>query len=130
MSGVLYKWTVVCYTSGLWYEWCAIQVDCGVLYKWTVVCYTSGLWCAVQVDWCEWCAIQVDCGVLYKWTVQNCTEVLERLRDGSFGSCDKMAADYQAQCHNLFPHAHIFLPASEKVKASTEGVVLTNGSLS
>lgn len=64
------------------------------------------------------------------WCFQNCTSVLQSLSEGSFGSCEKTIQDYQAQCHTLFPHAHAFLLPTANAKTGTEGMVLTNGSLS
>ncbi|KAL8581006.1 N-alpha-acetyltransferase 15, NatA auxiliary subunit [Nucella lapillus] len=69
-------------------------------------------------------------------TLETCTDVLRTLKEDSFGACEKTISDYQAQCHVLFPHAHAFmLPSSitathAKGAPPSEGVVLTNGSLS
>ncbi|XP_070168263.1 N-alpha-acetyltransferase 15, NatA auxiliary subunit [Polyergus mexicanus] len=43
-------------------------------------------------------------------TLQNCTKVLEALRNGDFGHCDDTIADYMTRCHARFPFATAFRP--------------------
>ncbi|EFA02495.1 N-alpha-acetyltransferase 16, NatA auxiliary subunit isoform X2 [Tribolium castaneum] len=45
-------------------------------------------------------------------TLQNCVNVAEALRRGDFGSCDAQLEDYIKKCHNRFPFAADFKPAS------------------
>ena len=48
-------------------------------------------------------------------TLQNCTKVLESLRNGDFGHCDSTIADYMAKCHKYFPYATAFRPPETKL---------------
>ncbi|CAD1469490.1 unnamed protein product, partial [Heterotrigona itama] len=48
-------------------------------------------------------------------TLQNCTKVLESLRNGDFGHCDSTIADYMTKCHKYFPYATAFRPSETKV---------------
>ncbi|XP_071862759.1 N-alpha-acetyltransferase 15/16 [Bombus fervidus] len=48
-------------------------------------------------------------------TLQNCTKVLESLRNGDFGHCDSTIADYMTKCHKYFPYATAFRPPETKL---------------
>ncbi|KAG8180877.1 hypothetical protein JTE90_015802 [Oedothorax gibbosus] len=41
-------------------------------------------------------------------TIQCCVEVLEAMRNGDLGSCDKELASFLAKCRELFPYAAVF----------------------
>ncbi|GBP12498.1 N-alpha-acetyltransferase 15, NatA auxiliary subunit [Eumeta japonica] len=43
-------------------------------------------------------------------TIQGCVEVLEALREGEFGSCERAVEDYVAECTKKFPYAIAFKP--------------------
>lgn len=45
-------------------------------------------------------------------TLQNCTKVLQALRNEEFGSCPEQVAEYEARCHVRFPYAQVFRPPS------------------
>ncbi|KAG7203683.1 hypothetical protein KM043_013711 [Ampulex compressa] len=51
-------------------------------------------------------------------TLQNCTKVLEALRNGDFGHCDSTIADYIVKCHKRFPYATAFRPPESKAMAN------------
>jgi len=53
-------------------------------------------------------------------TLQNCTKVLEALRNGDFGHCDDTIADYMAKCHARFPFATAFRPPEPKANNHQE----------
>ncbi|KAM0724811.1 N-alpha-acetyltransferase 15, NatA auxiliary subunit [Formica fusca] len=53
-------------------------------------------------------------------TLQNCTKVLEALRNGDFGHCDDTIADYVAKCHVRFPFATAFRPPEPKANNHQE----------
>lgn len=53
-------------------------------------------------------------------TLQNCTKVLEALRNGDFGHCDDTIADYMAKCHVRFPFATAFRPPEPKANNHQE----------
>ncbi|KAL6435663.1 hypothetical protein ACFW04_005527 [Cataglyphis niger] len=53
-------------------------------------------------------------------TLQNCTKVLEALRNGDFGHCDDTIADYMAKCHVQFPFATAFRPPEPKANNHQE----------
>ncbi|CAG4976366.1 unnamed protein product [Colias eurytheme] len=44
--------------------------------------------------------------------VQGCVEVLESLRNGDFGPCDKEIEEYIEACRKKFPYAIAFKPPS------------------
>ncbi|GIX98249.1 n-alpha-acetyltransferase 15, NatA auxiliary subunit [Caerostris darwini] len=46
-------------------------------------------------------------------TIQNCIEVLEAMRNGDLGSCDKEMASFLTKCQELFPYATVFRQAHE-----------------
>lgn len=50
--------------------------------------------------------------------LQNCTEVLQALKNGEFGSCPEQVADYKARCHVQFPYAQVFRPPSTSCQSS------------
>ncbi|XP_045504813.1 N-alpha-acetyltransferase 15, NatA auxiliary subunit [Colias croceus] len=45
-------------------------------------------------------------------TIQGCVEVLESLRNGDFGPCDKEIEEYIEACRKKFPYAIAFKPPS------------------
>ncbi|XP_003703292.1 N-alpha-acetyltransferase 15/16 isoform X2 [Megachile rotundata] len=47
-------------------------------------------------------------------TLENCTKVLESMRNGDFGDCDTAIADFMAKCHKRFPYATAFRPPETK----------------
>lgn len=53
-------------------------------------------------------------------TLQNCTKVLEALRNGDFGHCDDTIDDYMARCHAQFPFATAFRPPEPKANNHQE----------
>lgn len=59
---------------------------------------------------------------------QTCCHVLESLKSGDFGCCDKTVQEYQMKCHSLFPCAAVFMNPSPKVVGDC--AILTNGSVS
>jgi hypothetical protein len=44
------------------------------------------------------------------WYLQNCTRVLQALRNEEFGSCPEQVAEYEARCRVNFPYAQVFRP--------------------
>ncbi|XP_021921267.1 N-alpha-acetyltransferase 15, NatA auxiliary subunit isoform X1 [Zootermopsis nevadensis] len=50
--------------------------------------------------------------------LQNCTKVLQALRNEEFGSCPEKVAEYEARCHVQFPHAQVFRPPSAVCQSS------------
>lgn len=46
-------------------------------------------------------------------TIENCFEVLEAMRNGDLGSCDKEMASFLTKCQELFPYATVFRQAHE-----------------
>jgi hypothetical protein len=46
--------------------------------------------------------------------LENCTKVLEALRNGDFGLCEQAIADYTSKCHERFPYAMAFHPPESK----------------
>jgi len=53
-------------------------------------------------------------------TLQNCTKVLDALRNGDFGHCDDTIADYMTKCHVRFPFATAFRPPEPKTNNHQE----------
>ncbi|CAK9804652.1 N-alpha-acetyltransferase 15, NatA auxiliary subunit [Anthophora plagiata] len=47
--------------------------------------------------------------------LQNCTKVLESLRNGDFGHCETTITDYMVKCHKHFPYATAFRPPEPKL---------------
>ncbi|XP_058789166.1 N-alpha-acetyltransferase 15, NatA auxiliary subunit [Phymastichus coffea] len=47
-------------------------------------------------------------------SLENCTRVLEALRNGDFGLCEQQLADYTVKCHERFPYATAFRSAEAK----------------
>ncbi|XP_034778241.2 N-alpha-acetyltransferase 16, NatA auxiliary subunit-like [Acipenser ruthenus] len=58
-------------------------------------------------------------GDLTDRNVKTCTEVLEALLAGSFGSCNAQTEEYRTKCHHLFPLASIFMSSSNETDQST-----------
>lgn len=55
-----------------------------------------------------------------------CTEVLEVLQSGEFGSdCDQIIQDYKDKCHELFPLAKAFHPVTPKQEPLPNGDVIS-----
>ncbi|XP_045778585.1 N-alpha-acetyltransferase 15, NatA auxiliary subunit isoform X2 [Maniola jurtina] len=48
-------------------------------------------------------------------SIQGCVEVLESLRDGDFGPCEKETEEYIEACRVRFPYANAFKPPAELV---------------
>ncbi|XP_011499374.1 PREDICTED: N-alpha-acetyltransferase 15, NatA auxiliary subunit [Ceratosolen solmsi marchali] len=46
--------------------------------------------------------------------LENCTKILEALRNGDFGLCEQAIADYTSKCHERFPYATAFHPPESK----------------
>ncbi|CAH1634752.1 unnamed protein product [Spodoptera littoralis] len=46
-------------------------------------------------------------------SIQGCVDVLDSLRDGDFGPCEKEIEQYIEACRKKFPYAIAFKPASE-----------------
>lgn len=53
-------------------------------------------------------------------TLQNCTKVLEALRNGDFGHCDDTIEDFMTKCHVRFPFATAFRPPEPKTNNHQE----------
>lgn len=47
-------------------------------------------------------------------TLENCTKVLESMRNGDFSDCDAAITDFMAKCHKRFPYATAFRPPETK----------------
>lgn len=50
---------------------------------------------------------------------QNCTNVLQSLRKGAFGSCESQVEDYVNKCNKRFPYAAAFKPPVQETKEAT-----------
>lgn len=50
--------------------------------------------------------------------LNNCTRVLDALRNNDFGACDAAIEDYIDKCHKRFPYATAFRPPEAKVTAN------------
>jgi len=63
------------------------------------------------------------------WCLQNCTKVLQALKNGEFGSCPEQVAEYKARCHVQFPYAQVFRPPSTSCQSSptTESNHISDG---
>ncbi|XP_030638927.1 N-alpha-acetyltransferase 15, NatA auxiliary subunit a [Chanos chanos] len=60
-------------------------------------------------------------------TTENCSEVVQALKDGSLGSeQQKVLESYRASCHSLYPYALAFMPPGYQDNTA----VTTNGDLS
>jgi peptide alpha-N-acetyltransferase len=61
--------------------------------------------------------------------LQNCTKVLQALKNGEFGSCPEQFAEYKAHCHVQFPYAQVFRPPSTSCQSSptTESNHISDG---
>ncbi|XP_050682768.1 N-alpha-acetyltransferase 15, NatA auxiliary subunit [Leptidea sinapis] len=57
-------------------------------------------------------------------TIQGCVEVLESLKDGDFGSCEKEIEDYIEACRAKFPYANAFKPPQELPENQTDDTPL------
>lgn len=61
---------------------------------------------------------------------QNCTEVLEAVRDGQLGEGQQKAAEaYRAVCHKLYPYTLAFMPPGYQDNSTTT-TISANGDLS
>ena len=60
--------------------------------------------------------------------LENCTKVLEALRNGDFGLCEQAIADYTSKCHERFPYATAFRPqpSAEAAKQLQQATQLLN----
>ncbi|KAJ8944357.1 hypothetical protein NQ318_011489 [Aromia moschata] len=50
--------------------------------------------------------------------IEICTEILNSLRKGDFGSCDAQLEEYIKKCNSRFPYTAAFKPPSEAVSPS------------
>lgn len=58
--------------------------------------------------------------------LENCTRVLEAMRNGDFGLCDEAIADYTTKCHERFPYATAFRPPEAAKPAQQQPPQLVN----
>lgn len=56
-----------------------------------------------------------------------CTKVLNALCSGEFGECTEASSEYMSRCHELYPFATAFRPASSN---STNAANATNANAS
>ncbi|XP_075234659.1 N-alpha-acetyltransferase 15/16 [Lycorma delicatula] len=61
------------------------------------------------------------------YSIQMCTKVLNALCSGEFGECAEANADYMTRCHELYPFATAFRPASSN-STNTANTTNTNAS--
>jgi len=86
--------------------------------------YVLWLYCLLTAMSCANTNME-NCG----WCLQNCTKVLQALKNGEFGSCPEQFAEYKAHCHVQFPYAQVFRPPSTSCQSSptTESNHISDG---
>ncbi|XP_067000279.2 N-alpha-acetyltransferase 15, NatA auxiliary subunit [Anabrus simplex] len=57
-------------------------------------------------------------------TLQNCSKVLQALKNNEFGPCSTQVAEYQAACHIRFPYALLFRPPSAPTQCDSNHVTI------
>lgn len=60
---------------------------------------------------------------MFSLSLQGCVEVLDSLRDGDFGPCEKEIEQYIEACRAKFPYAIAFKPASELAEMADAAAV-------